>query len=303
MTIDEYRANIDALLQGQRVTAAVPTDYAAHYTGVATPRLMLTNAASNSMRQFDGDYMNDPEEGRYLVDVMLRAATKSKHKHKEAILERLRDLRSSRLLYSAYQKCTFLSCWTTTSVKPGEEEGSDSLNHWRFYGDDGKGSCLMVPLANLLPIFPNQLYRVIYGTETRGGGTSAATRPVRLIEEYLVKRFDALRITYANAMADLEQVIQETHPLLFLFKSSEYASEREVRSVVHHPDYASATGIMFDDRVPGRAYINGNPGVISSGSVVYFGPKADHKFAIETLGLASNLGLNVRAFISSKPYR
>ena len=29
-----------------------------------------------------------------------------------------------------------------TNIKPGLEDSSDSLNHWRFYGDDGRGSCL-----------------------------------------------------------------------------------------------------------------------------------------------------------------
>lgn len=104
-------------------------------------------------------------------------------------------------------------------------------------------------------------------------------------------------------MTDLEEVIQATHPLLFLFKSSEYASEREVRSIVHKDDYAKTSGVIFDDRDPRRAYINGKKGLISDGSIIHFGPKADHKFAIEAMGLADSLGLKVRVFVSSKPYR
>ena len=303
MNIDEYRLRVSALLDAQRVIVAEPTEYAAHYTRVETPRFLLQAAATNLMRQFDGDYMNDPEEGRYLVDVMIRAARKCTHQHKEAFVERLGQLRTARLLYSAYQKCTFLSCWTVTTIKAGEEPASDSLNHWRFYGDDGKGSCLMIPLANLLPVFPNQLYRVTYGTEMRGGGAAAAIRPVRQLEQALVERLNDIRKSYVNAVTDLEEVIQATHPLLFLFKSSEYASEREVRSIVHKDNYAQASGVSFDTRDPKRAYINGNPGLISNSSIIHFGPKADHKFAIETMGLADTLGVNVRVFVSTKPYR
>lgn len=303
MNINDYRLQVNALLDEQRVTAAEPTEYAAHYTSAETPRLLLQTAATNLMWQFDGDYMNDPEEGRYLVDVMIRAARKCKHQHKEAFVERLAQLRTSRLLYSAYGKCTFLSCWTVTTIKAGEESASDSLNHWRFYGADGKGSCLMIPLANLLPVFPNQLYRVTYGTETRGGGAAAATRPVRKLEQALVDRLSDLRKNYSNAMADLEEVIQATHPLLFLFKSSEYASEREVRSIVHKDNYAQASGVVFDNRDPGRAYIQSNVGLVSNNSIIHFGPKADHKFAIEAMGLADTLGVNVRVFVSTKPYR
>lgn len=303
MNINEYRLQVNTLLDEQRVTVAEPTEYAAHYTGAETPRILLQTAATNLMRQFDGDYMNDPEEGRYLVDVMIRAARKCTHPHKEAFVERLAQLRTSRLLYSAYRKCTFLSCWTVTTIKPSEESTSDSLNHWRFYGADGKGSCLMIPLANLLPVFPDQLYRVTYGTETRGGGSAAATRPVRKLEQALVDRLSDIRKSYGNAMTDLEEVIQATHPLLFLFKSSEYASEREVRSIVHKDNYAQALGVVFDNRDPRRAYIESNLGVISNNSIIHFGPKADHKFAIEAMGLADTLGVNVRVFVSTKPYR
>lgn len=63
-------------------------------------------------------------------------------------------------------------------MRAGHEASSDSLNHWRFYGDDGKGACIMVPLANLLGVFPNQLYQVNYGIDARGGGAAAARRPV-----------------------------------------------------------------------------------------------------------------------------
>lgn len=303
MDIAQYRAHVDALLNRLRVGAPAPGQFAAHYTGAQTPKYLLQSAADNKMRQFDGDYMNDPEEGRYLVDVMIAAAQACTHQYKGSFVERLTKLRESRLLYSAYRKATFLSCWTITQIKPGAEDSSDSLNHWRFYGDDGKGSCLMVPLANLLPVFPNQLFHVIYGTESRGGGAAAAARPIRQVKDGLTLRLNAMRRSYQNAMDDLEEVIQATHPLLFLFKSSEYAAEREVRSIVHKDDYATASGVLFDLRDPKRAYVDGNPGLVSNNSILYFGPKADHKYAIEAMGLAANLGIALRVFVSSMPYR
>lgn len=303
MNINEYRAHVGALLDRLRVGAAAPGEFAAHYTGAQTPKYLLQAAADNKMRQFDGDYMNDPEEGRYLVDVMIAAAQACTHQYKGSFVERLAKLRESRLLYSAYRKATFLSCWTITQIRPGSEDSADSLNHWRFYGDDGKGACLMVPLANLLPVFPDQLFRVTYGTESRGGGAAAAARPIRQVKDGLTSRLNAMRRSYQNAMDDLEEVIQATHPLLFLFKSSEYAAEREVRSIVHKDNYAAASGILFDQRDPKRAYIDGNQGLVSNGSILYFGPKADHKHAIEVMGLAANLGIDLRVFVSSMPYR
>ncbi|WP_122390346.1 DUF2971 domain-containing protein [Pseudomonas savastanoi] len=172
MILQEYKAQVDTILDGLRVKET-DAKFAAHYTNAQTPKFLLANITENKMRQFDGDYMNDPEEGRYLVDVMIAAAQQCTHPHKGDFVERLTKLRESRLLYSAYPKATFLSCWTLTAIRSGAEDSSDSLNHWRFYGDDGKGACIVVPVSNLIKTFPEQLYKVIYGTESRGGGTAA----------------------------------------------------------------------------------------------------------------------------------
>jgi hypothetical protein len=104
-------------------------------------------------------------------------------------------------------------------------------------------------------------------------------------------------------MVALDEVIQATHPHLILIKSSEYAAEREVRSIVHKSDYSTASGVFFDNREPQRAYVDGNEGLISDNSILFYGPKADNKLAIETMGLAANLGVTVRVFVSSMPYR
>jgi hypothetical protein len=234
---------------------------------------------------------------------MILAAKNSTHQHASAFVERFTKLRTSRLLYTAYQKCTFISCWTTTFIKPGKEDASDSLNHWRFYGDDGKGACIIVPLANLLPIFPRQLFRVNYGIEARGGGAGAANRPIRQIKDALQSRLNSLRRSFGNAMEDLEQVIQAMHPLLFLYKSGEYTAESEVRSIVHKDGYAAGQGVIFDLRTPSRAYVESAPGVISNGSIIYFGPKSDQTFAIEAMGHAANLPVEVKVFLSNMPYR
>ncbi len=303
MTIADYKTSVRDILSAQKVTTSPTGKYAAHYTRFDTPRIVLASVDSNLMRQFDGDYMNDPEEGRYLVDVMIAAAQKCTHQHKELFTERLRELRASRLLYSAYKKSTFLSCWTVCDIKEDEKETSDSLNHWRFYGQDGAGSCIMIPLAHLIAIFPDMLYRVTYGTESRGGGSAAASRPVVQLRDSLTKRFNAIRKSRGNAMKELEEVIEATHPLLFLFKSSEYASELEVRSIIHKNGYAKSDGVLFDTREPKRAFIESNKGLIGSNSIIHYGPKSDHKLAIEAMGLAATLGLDISVYVSSKPYR
>jgi len=303
MNANQYSNHINNILEKLKVSEAKPVEYAAHYTGALTPKLLLAKREDNKMRQFDGDYMNDPEEGRYLVDVMIAAAQACNHQYKGDFVERLTKLRESRLLYSAYRKATFLSCWTIKEIKAGSEDSSDSLNHWRFYGHDGQGSCLMVPLSSLINTFPNQLFKVVYGTEARGGGANAAERPIQQVKTHLTSRLNELRKTRANAMQDLEEVIQATHPLLFLFKSSEYAAEKEVRSIVHKDSYAKLAGVHFDERSPQRAYIEGEQGLISNNSILYFGPKADHKHAIEVMGLAANLELDIQVFVSSMPYR
>lgn len=273
MTDAEFRAEIDAVLNGQSVVKAMAGEYAAHYTKADMPRVWLKENATNLMRQYDGDYMNDPDEGRYVVEVMIRAAQSSTHQHKAVFVERLTELRTSRLLYSGYRRSTFLSCWTTTQIRPDNEKGSDSLNHWRFYGSDGAGACVMVPLANLLPVFPDQLYRVCYGIEARGGGLAARNRPVRQFENAFTQRLNSLRRSLANAINDFDAMIEATHPLVFLFKSTEYAAESEVRSIVNKNDYSAASGVKYDEREPKRAYVESNTGLISNNSIIFLAQK------------------------------
>ena len=306
MTSEEFSKKVGEVLRSQQVETVKPEEgiFAAHYSKAYLPNTLLSAADKNKIRQYDGDYMNDPEEGRYLVDVMIRAAKQSNHRCASAFVEKFAKLRSARLLYAAYRKCTVLSCWTTTYIKAGREDASDSLNHWRFYGDDGKGACVMVPLEKLVVVFPEQLYRVSYGTEARGGGSGASGRPVKVIEQALIARLNALRKTPVNAMEELDELIQAVHPLLFLFKSDEYSSEMEIRSIVHKGDYSSGkSGVLFDEQVPKRAFVDSSSGLISEGSIVYYGPKADHAYAIELMGSAANLGLDLQVYVSTMPYR
>lgn len=288
-----------------RVTDFGSNVFAAHYTRATTPKLMLEGQTNNKIRQFAGDYMNDPQEGRYLVDAMINAAQKCDHPLKGLFVERFEQLRDSRLLYSAYRRATFISCWTLTTIKPANRPTSDSLNHWRFYGDDGRGACLIIPVSYLASLFQGQLFHVEYGTELRGGGSGAADRPVKKFTDYLKTCLDGVSRSQNSALSQLEEVIQATHPLLFLFKSSEYESEKEVRTIEHKPNYSTVSGVLFDKREnePPRAYVDGHESLISNGSILFYGPKSNPNYAIEAMGLAANRQIDVDVFVSSKPYR
>ena len=306
MDANEYRAQIDRILTRVRVRKpSDATDYAAHYTYSSVPRLMLDgNPASNCMRQYDGDYMNDPQEGRYLIDVMIRCAKGCTHPQRERFVASLFELQETRLLYSAYKKCTFLSCWTRSTVKPGQEHSADSLNHWRFYGENAAGSAIFVPTAHLVDYFGGALYEVSYGLELRGGGARASNRPEKSFEDAFTARINSLRTGPSHSSVDFQKLIVDTHPVLFLFKSSDYSSERELRSVVHRDNYGPAQGVQFDQREPPRkAFVSGGPGMICDGSLIFYGPKADEKLAIEVLGHAESQNVRLSAFMSNKPYR
>lgn len=310
MNASEYQNEISTILAALRVkesqedsTAPGAVLYAAHYTKLLTPKFMLEKPDTNKMRQFDGDYMNDPEEGRYLVEVMIAVAESCSHPLKSEFVSRLVALRDAPLLYSAYGRATFLSCWTRVEIKAGTESDKDSLDHWRFYGDDGKGSCIMVPMDHLRTIFPDQLYEVTYGSDPRGGGRAAANRPVSQFRRALEELLKDLPKGKSRAMEQLEEVIKATHPLLFLFKSSHYAAEKEIRTIVHTDSYASADKVFFDTREPSRAYIESRKGVINGDSILFYGPKASPHCAIEALGLAHNCSIRLKAFSSTKPYR
>lgn len=304
MNIDQYKDHVQKIINSLCIENPSEEEYGAHYTAVETPKLLLKNNASgNIMRLYDGDYMNDPEEGRYVVDIMIAAAEECTHKHKAKFVERLSKLRKTRLLFSAYQQATFLSSWTITKIKPGTEDSADSLNHWRFYGRDGTGACLIVPMGELVKKFPKQIFKVAYGTEMRGGGSSASQRPINLFKQGLISRFSGMRDTLQNALIDLEQAIQATHPLLFLFKSSDYSTEEEARIIIHKPSYSAANGVKFDEREPRQAYVEGGADIICDGSIVFYGPKSNYKNSIDLMGMSADAGKKIKVYVSAKPYR
>ena len=301
--VADFEKSIKDILDSLKLSGADLDSYAAHYTSSNVPVILLKDKDSNKIRQYSGDYVNDPSEGRYLIDVKISAAQKSEHPEKGAFVETLSDLRTSRLLFSAYKRATFFSCWTLTKVTDKNRAVCDSLNHWRFYGEDGKGASIMVPASHLSAIFNNEVFKVVYGTEPRGGGSVANVRPVKLFMDALVKVLNSLGKTKNKAKSEFEEVLKASHPLLFLFKSSEYNAEKEVRTIIHTNGYSEKCGVHFDDRNPQRAYVDGGSGLLSNEAIVFFGPKSDTKWAIHTMGLASDRELVIDVFVSTKPYR
>ncbi len=303
LTSQDFQVLLDKLKSEFKLNNIGKNDYAAHYTGPHTPKALLKG--SNYMRQYDGDYMNDPEEGRYLVELLIRAAESCTHKDKGKIIQRLNTLRNTRLLYSAYQKCTFLSCWTKVKIKPGQEESSDSLNHWRFYGHDGKGACIMVPLRHLTEVFPDDLYTVDYGIDRRGGGTGSDDRPIKRLEDYVERRFNAFSTRPVSFQSELDEFVSQIHPFLFMIKTKEYSDEKEVRSIVHKKSYSTIDDVLFDRRhaEPNRAHILSSQPIITDGSIIFYGPKSDPNLAIEIQKIAEDKGIRIKAFVSSLPYR
>ncbi|WP_189413127.1 DUF2971 domain-containing protein [Neogemmobacter tilapiae] len=301
---EEFHKGINEIVDSLRVSADEKDLYAAHYTSVITPRLLLDgDGTNNRLRQYAADYMNDPEEGRFVFDIMIEAASKSKHPLGGVLVEYLSEIRKNRLLYSAINSATFLSCWTKTYIKEGEESGCDSLNHWRFYGQDGAGACIIVPIKQLRENFGDQLFAVQYGKSLRGGGSGAQNRPIIKIRKLLEKRFSNLRKTEANLIKDLDELIKSVMPLLFLFKSESYSSEQEVRTIMQTANYGSQSDVIFDDRDPRRAYVNGGDGLLSNGGIVLFGPKSDTAYAVELLGLISKTQRDIKVFMSEIKYR
>jgi hypothetical protein len=306
MNNEEYAEVVETIVGDLKVSSSDDGLYAAHYTSGVTPRTLLRDENSNRMWQFSCDYMNDPQEGRYLVDLMVTAAKRSNHQFAGEFVERLTKLRNERLLFSAYKRATFISCWTLVSIRPANKGDSDSLNHWRFYGDDGRGACIMLPVRHISKIFPKELFHVVYGMEGRGGGSGAKDRPANRLREALTSRFDSMRLSIGNAIDDLEELLEVTHPLLFLFKSPEYREEKEIRSLVHKSDYSLKSGVKFHGPPDGsvkKAYVEGRKGLIGDGAIIFFGPKSDQRYAIEAMGLSNNLGKQVEVLLSSKPYR
>ena len=244
-----------------------------HYTTVRAVVSMLQGKLLElpgaSLRLYDTEHSNDPEEGRYLF--------------------RSLDLPPD-LQWVA--EPTPSHAYVTSFVIPAQgQDLSDDLPFWRAYGDDGQGCALRVAVPR------SNLQRVLYGPpekELRAGLLSLfeAVTPIALLTDTIAKR---IRESLWEGLASIR----------YLYKDDAYEHEGECRIVVlkedvgeesAHFDYQEHTGYLR--RYCERSYLD-VMALFPSGTSITVGPAAPHRedlrYSLDLMGRRLRLlGLRIR---------
>ena len=187
-----------------------------HYTSLQTAFGLLHGAfsrdASASLRLYDSEHTNDPQEGSYFF----HALDLPKH-HQWVTTE------------------TPSHAYLTSFLIPSQEEDlSDDLTFWRSYGRNGNGCSLKIWVP------PSTLQKVLYGAE---GALH--------LRADLLRVMDALH-PIAHLSEAIKSTLRETiweglGSIRYLYKDKAYSSEKECRVVISKEE-VDESDVQFDFR-------------------------------------------------------
>ncbi|MFC4930894.1 tetratricopeptide repeat protein [Massilia sp. GCM10023247] len=255
----------------------------------------------NCLRQYLVDYMNDPSEGRRLLN-FCELESSAEFPDARAASELLRELFDTQYFGSfARHNSTAHLLPSVFTVSLTQE--SDRLDLWRAYGRDGEGYCLVLPIPDrersvvhvrnrdsskvFLPeqsatdeedaegqllgkivVEPPLLYWIKYQDED----------VVELLEELMEPLSAVLELQAAVSPPVWDRIASCATAilleLLYLFKDEQYSTEKEARALtVMRLDNPK---IRIDERKPGCLYCE-TPAFLFGApqSEVILGPKVD----------------------------
>lgn len=180
-----------------------------HYTSLETLQILINDKESSTLRLTNARQMNDPMEGKILIDSIL------KHKN----------------VGQTWEPSFWYISSATTEM--------DSLPMWKQYGEDATGAMLVYDSEYLKSIQENkyvQIYKVAY--------LYIKDNMIRVVKTKDITPQDKKKLE--NLLKELKDIVNEEEdkndtklniPLLsnlgFLFKKSDYSYENEYRIIVN----------------------------------------------------------------------
>nr|WP_229260370.1 SEL1-like repeat protein [Duganella alba] len=304
----------------------------AHFTTWQAIESILSLDAENSktacLRQYHVDYMNDPSEGRRLLEFNALESAKKYPKAAEASVK-LSEL------FDEYYFRSFEKNHPTTQLLPSVftvslTKESDRLDLWRAYGKDGHGYCLIMPTqpnntsGDPVTIRDRRTSREFFSSETRSelDFNDSIGVPslywIKYSDEDVAHTLDSLGESLESIFELKNKVSIENWnqiaycttaillEILYLFKDEQYSTEKEARalSVMN----IGNSRIKMDERAPGHLYCETAPFLFKlKDSEIVLGPKVptpaasiwNIRYRLSRLGIADKV--TVRK--SKVPYR
>ncbi len=272
----------------------------AHFTSWPAIESILSEETdhTNLLRLYNVDYMNDPTEGRSLINFKNTELTKT-----------------NVFLNNIFKQNTLSNKVDTINSLPPSiyslsfTESSDRLDLWRAYGNDGDGFSIVTVFPNneddsykrqILDSFvqhQNQsihyqqegesvvqdpplntspiLFRVFYKDKDKLKTLKELSIPLNKIQNNLSKFDESAKneVYYVLYAALLE--------IMYLYKDEQYSTEKEVRAI----QAMCLDDVQLDERKPGRLYCKTAPFLFKNiSSKIIIGPKVkDRQVALWNL--------------------
>ena len=270
-----------------------------HFTAKETILNLLAEDNKNRLRYYHSDYMNDPKEGRRIIDFI-----QNKPEYR-LFLDAFDDNNQNIHCLDKYDS-------SVPSVYIVSFSSSiDRLDLWRAYGRDGTGFAIQIPIELLsshhkdrvnapaleasdkleafttpqkylekLPVFA-----VKYKDSDIKKFLEAVKAPLKALDEFIKANPDQSE----NVLKCIYAIMLE---VLYLFKDEQYENEKEVRSI--RCLTLNNQNLMIDQRQPGHIYCE-SPAFLftEKNSKIALGPKVQepHKHIWEIRYLLQKRGL------------
>jgi TPR repeat protein len=245
---------------------------------------------SRVLRLYHIAYMNDPQEGRRLLDMP--------HEDAELLHEFFPVAErgnNHNFLWENQEFSVYCGSFTLRV---------DRLDLWRAYGRDGAGYCVVIPVKVFQPEPESKSSHLVHDALRRRDDGELATAGASRRQAPALYRIryqkDEVEETLATLKPGLEMIrgIKKTvnnpeatkmidslvriviSDILYLYKNEEYASEEEARMIVAR-NIADQT-LKLDDRQPPRVYVETEAFLFQDeGTRIIIGPKVADKVAAE----------------------
>jgi TPR repeat protein len=287
--LNELYGAVMKIKRGHVVKPAEAPAGVAHFTTIEVLESMLPTERSpgrstNRLRLYNFAYMNDPTEGKRLLDEGIPGSALLREFFQEG------GDADNPLSWEEHETSVYIGSFTFKG---------DELDMWRAYGRDGTGYCVVAPLEAFDQEFLNE------PEPLHGGEVVKVSAELSKSAEYLPRTLYAIRYEDEDVtstlgelrsslsklkgkrqgLGDASEVLDRivrliVSQILYLYKNDQYKSEKEARLV---GDFDISTGFLnLDARKPGRVFVESSDFLFRhDGSLIVVGPKVLDQTVVE----------------------
>jgi hypothetical protein len=282
--LNELFDKVMEIKQGHIVKDEEESKYVYHFTQFDTLLSMLpaqpsSGSASNLLRLYNFVYMNDPQEGKRLLD--------KNNDDTESLREFFNeeDYGNNPLSWEQHESSVYIGSFTLKG---------DELDMWRTtYGNNGQGYCIVTPLSAFEqgaldePPHGDEPVKVTEREFGAAGSVLPTLYEVRYDDKHVKTTLSDLKSRLVNIntkwgnMRGSTKALDRTVRLivshiLYLYKNSDYRTEKEVRMIVDYD--ISFEGLKLDlTRKPSRIYVESLDFLLKEGSSIVIGPTVSNQ--------------------------